>query len=111
MRNPNERTLREMNKHTPGPWQYSVFDDGEKYITGPNGDERIASMDGNEAPDKNGPVLAAAPDLLAACEASLFCQEQWVKTKNGPLAKQLRAAIARAKLHDKTLDKPHDDVQ
>jgi hypothetical protein len=50
---------RAMNKtetaqHTPTPWDIVQFDDEDKpIIIGPNGDERIAVMQGNEPSEAN----------------------------------------------------------
>ena len=50
-------------KHTPAPWEYN----GDGFIVHSRGD--ICSIDnGNEA---NARLIAAAPELLAACRKSL----------------------------------------
>lgn len=96
-------------KHTPGPWplkvtdqvesgknwQYVHFDGGPSLLTDPargwvEGDpEREVSV-------ANARLVVAAPDLLAACEASL----SWMTSYPGGGAmkayEQMRAAIAKA---------------
>lgn len=63
-----------MPEHTPGPWTLGSFDGNPAYVSvyGPN-DELVADVhadefDENEA-EANARLIAAAPDLLAACEA------------------------------------------
>lgn len=107
-----------MSKHTPGPWIVCVVDGedggylsieqdrealggdepstiGEVYTSG----EGIDMADG----EANGALIAAAPDLLAACEAALSFGEghpdRTPSWHDARLATQLtlRAAIAKAK--------------
>jgi hypothetical protein len=59
----------EHNEHTPGPWHY----DGQAYIFGPK-TEMIAMIRGTGEglpEDANARLLAAAPDLLAACKMAV----------------------------------------
>lgn len=69
--------------HTPGPWQFSnrnwldeVDPHGNLYITGNHGDgscTAVARVEGNATagaiPLANARLIAAAPELLAACQA------------------------------------------
>lgn len=78
--------------HTPGPWRWAEYYNG---LSGPNGEEVLAFADHegmylvNE--DGDGPLIAAAPDLLVACKIAL---------EHGDLfnhdAEFISAAIAKA---------------
>lgn len=68
-----------MSRHTPGPWQVSRNNAGAiplhfqpPEVIGRNGQCCVASQMGNgpEA-EANARLIAAAPELLAACEAML----------------------------------------
>jgi hypothetical protein len=105
-------------RHTPGPWE----------VTGKSGDDVIIETQA-EMPDpdhvygrntvvgssewtfcraEDARLIAAAPDLLAACRAALSqiegMRDLWTlagEDGNGPrLVAQLRAAIARATEED-----------
>ena len=60
------------SKHTPGPWACNVWmvgnnvPTGEITISGPEGDEHICTMDGNEDNLANGNLIAAAPAMYEA---------------------------------------------
>ena len=59
-----------MGKHTPGPWHNSVIGsthgpDGDPIMTAGNGAIGSFAEEGRA----NARLIAAAPDLLAACEA------------------------------------------
>ncbi len=80
-------------KHTPGPWRVEVGDDTtsveSKYFT-------IASDVSNE----DAALIAAAPDLLAACEAALMLVAY--ETGEDPdVDNMIRNAIRKAK-NDRT---------
>jgi hypothetical protein len=66
-----------MTKHTPGPWEYqdahemaaAVLHVDRCWEVGISAEaEGLALVPGNEA---NARLIAAAPDLLVACEAAL----------------------------------------
>ena len=63
------------SKHTPGPWACNVWmvgnnvPTGEITISGPEGDEHICTMDGNEDNLANGNLIAAAPAMYEALKA------------------------------------------
>lgn len=102
------------SKHTPGPWK----------ITGETGDgkriyvESDMERDNRECPRcevdsddcdsdmamANARLIAAAPDLLAACEAAVEAIEEHVSDEPeapawaAKLHKQLEAAIAKARI-------------
>jgi hypothetical protein len=79
-------------KHTPGPWR--IGDAGMMVFGPPNG---------NPAPEVicnlrrkvNGSLVAAAPDLLAACEALLTCAER--DRIDNVFVTEARAAVAKAR--------------
>lgn len=78
-------------KHTPGPWRLEKYTDRLRV-------QNTAGVNVAEVIDQNaGPLLAAAPDMLAALE---FCADA-LNTEAGGLYKahieQARAAIAKAK--------------
>ena len=91
-----------MSKHTPGPWLSNTDD---RYVREERSGATIALVcddDGHcDAEHRhampigaNASLIAAAPDLLAACERALAN----IETNGGgaDLADQLRAAIAKA---------------
>jgi hypothetical protein len=87
-----------MSNHTPGPWAVSNDQLGQ-YINA--GGKVIAAIpDGSVASDYvqdvcNARLIAAAPDLLAACESA--CLTVWAEPQFKHLADKLRATIAKAK--------------
>ena len=60
---------------TPGPWSLCNWmvgnntPTGEVTICGPEGDEHICTMDGNEDNQANGNLIAAAPAMYEALQA------------------------------------------
>ena len=81
-------------QHTPGPWY--VYDTWHQF-------EIIPSEDLNEPPlcvverPSDARLIAAAPELLAACIDALEVEENMAQCPDSELAKRLRAAIAKAK--------------
>lgn len=91
-------------KNTPGPWNQSSKGDGRIYIEGGAAADDIAVtlMVHDQREDAaNARLIAAAPDLLAACEALLRFAES-VRPGGGVLAgehdmlRDARAAISKA---------------
>lgn len=81
-----------MPKHTPGPWKAGK-DVGYTHIVYDNDDLCVADVLTDS--DEDTQLIAAAPDLLAACKAALAdCEEDGYE--NSPLGLQLKAAIASA---------------
>lgn len=86
-----------MSKHTPGPWTF-VPDDREDGILGvvwgegwPIAEIYSDILDPEEA-EADTRLIAAAPELLAACQ-----QAEWNSLDLPPfVVEQLRAAIAKA---------------
>lgn len=87
-------------KHTEGPWMATRMEVGSGYLIGqgygrPARLTNIAHVGPNEA---NALLIAACPDLLAACEAAVFGANHvdCVRAMQEVLP-QIRAAIAKAK--------------
>ena len=83
--------------HTPGPW---TFDRGGEYIKG--GGHYLCDL--LTTNDYDGHLMAAAPDLLAACEKALDWMTVGVDRFDGvplgPVEDTLRTAIAKARGED-----------
>lgn len=108
--------LKKKAEHTPGPWLMQfpfVYKSGDGHLTvcrmQGSGGQYVADCE-LELDDPrlheigaNCHLIAAAPDLLAACEAVLACPvgDDAVKRLflrvDGAVADQLRAVIAKAK--------------
>jgi len=88
-----------MNKnHTPGPWVYYYEKIGNQHIVWSD-NSRIVSLSMNDDAESNARLIAAAPDLLEALQ-DLFIDCMACDYNDGfntsPLAKKVRAAIAKA---------------
>jgi hypothetical protein len=105
-----------MSKHTPGPWTEHKWNTEEHQISALGGTVALVShshsLISDESADANARLIAAAPDLLAACEALLAYanrySDEMAKVGRGAselgeladsisVAGMARAAIARAK--------------
>jgi len=95
-------------KHTPGPWTSNAFarePDCEYFVAGPEG-QWLADVGGGEdyvdhssmdTQRANARLIAAAPDLLAACEAVLdMVESEGRDTGRGGAFSDMRDAIAKA---------------
>ena len=64
-----------VTEHTPGPWNLSANEDGRTYVEASNDtadDIAALLMDHDQQQNAaNARLIAAAPDLLAACKAAL----------------------------------------
>ena len=80
------------NKHTPGPWRLEKYTDRLRV-------QNTAGVNVAEVIDQNaGPLLAAAPELLAALERVMECHRLKISlVTNAGAVEQARAAIAKAK--------------
>jgi hypothetical protein len=96
-----------MSKHTEGPWtrkyQERFHHDNSAGIRAANGLYIAAALDRNsfdldDEVEANACLIAAAPDLLAACEASLKVMEEIPGYRDlvRDAESACRAAIARA---------------
>jgi hypothetical protein len=84
-------------QHTPGPWETSSFTDVvrnvvEWDICEPGGGDMIAEVAVRPEAEANAALIAAAPELLAAC---LAMRKGWEHNLTEPMAK-INAAIAKA---------------
>jgi hypothetical protein len=102
------------SKHTPGPWYVgineSVIDSpaGEKFLgIGTDGERticRVSQLATQDAEDEaNAQLIAAAPDLLIACQRAL----NWIELHAGEdwgkkIQERMRNAIAKAEGTDNT---------
>ena len=85
--------------HTPGPW---AFEDefvraGDVVIADPYCEETASTRPGEM--EANARLIAAAPDLLEACEELLHVADDYapdIGSANGPITRAL-AAIGKAK--------------
>lgn len=95
-------------QHTKGQWERGKLDDeGYAIYSGPTDDAQHlaqvldAQEDGESLNDEtlgNANIIAAAPDLLAACELALAELTEWNEGHEQSEAQiDLRAAIAKAK--------------
>lgn len=97
-----------MSKHTPGPWSYwsgyNPFDKIEAQVTAEGGDIVIASYNHLIAEgEANARLMAAAPDLLEACEAlkrEIILSDvdmDYIDSHFKPWLEKAAAAIAKAR--------------
>lgn len=82
-------------QHTPGPWHQMNDAQHECRVIQDNNGQRIAETDFgfNDNGLANARLIAAAPDLLAACKAMAIVGT-W--GKSSPILAQANAAIRRA---------------
>lgn len=89
-----------MSKHTPGPWRTKLYEDVLEVYANVNGPGwLVAQWESPDDNDKaNARLIAAAPDLLAACQAI----DEWhdLMAQDYPEImrpfRMVRAAIAKA---------------
>jgi hypothetical protein len=89
-------------KHTPGPWKFRRA--GAKIHAGITGDGRCLAIIENAISDSDGELLAAAPEMLFALEASIpaleYVRKQFphhAADDSLDVLKIVQAAIAKAK--------------
>jgi|JI10StandDraft_1071094.scaffolds.fasta_scaffold488824_3 hypothetical protein len=93
----------ETGTHTPGPWVVcpgTQFEDMEPRVLANGGRHAVASvkLTGNIQKEANARLIAAAPELLEACQQALM-QAEMDETTHGRKfgwGNVLRAAIAKA---------------
>lgn len=98
-------------KHTKGPWNLNEWTaagmpTGEITISGPEGDEHICTMDGNEDNVANGFLIASAPDgydclkwtldLFDNRAEDLYDEEGFPTEELNNLVSSIRAYFAKA---------------
>jgi len=92
----------EHGNHTPGPWRKTTgfVADGEHRVIAQYTGSRESLLrwvtPGSTEAEANGRLIAAAPDLLAACEAALQWAVNGCDDESLPFIKMLRAAVAKA---------------
>ena len=92
-----------MSKHTPGPWHIPFYLSGAGGIGPADGYEIITCCccggvrgDSKEQIIANSRLIAAAPDLLEACESALTAMKNNDWNEHDSVFIGLRAAIAKA---------------
>ena len=89
-----------MSKHTPGPWTRSAERIGTTAGTVCvlyRRDDRVGGGITADEANANGDLIAAAPELLAACEAIALLNEGQGQVNMCQVAGQARAALRKAK--------------
>jgi hypothetical protein len=104
-----------MSKHTPGPWEYDrmLLPQRAKdrrcgfVVNGPDTKEELptrvcdmrvpAGIDGFGEGEANARLIAAAPELLEACEAMLKCSPMQQGERNGAIMGMISGAIDKAR--------------
>lgn len=66
-----------MGKHTPGPWEWLNYPDGRKLLAAPKCGV-IHCPHPMTVTDEDQALIAAAPDLLAACERAMRIKTLWI---------------------------------
>lgn len=95
------------SKHTPGPWEVLHCGIDSETILVQSGDgleicTTIGEQMGLPEEAANARLIAAAPDMLAACKSALEVLDEACQTgyhdaeKDAPTARELEAAIAKA---------------
>jgi hypothetical protein len=84
------------SKHTPGPWHESKTGNHQGLIIAETGENIAVAYD-----EKDAPIIAAAPDMLAALKALLNAANQYqdLRDRNGAAVFNAYAAIAKAEGH------------
>lgn len=87
------------SKHTPGPWDAISHDFGRKkvweVVAGPEERTIVALNWFSTNAESDAKLIAAAPELLAACELALKDMNSW--QISGPGRTAIENAIKRAK--------------
>ena len=85
-----------MSAHTPGPWVYDFDPDGNRHVVYSD-DGKVTELRFKDA-EANARLIAAAPDLLEACQRMVKWAEDWKAGNTHPHDDWLfaRAAIAKA---------------
>lgn len=105
--------MGEQHKHTPGPWRFVVPPDGgnrtrQIIAAAPDSDRNayphtvgrwiadVRGAWGSEQMESDARLIAAAPDLLEACEAMIEEYETGKQTPAYEIREKARAAINKA---------------
>lgn len=92
--------------HSPGPWKLQPFMNRDGfYVDGPEGNA-IVMVTKNENREADARLIAAAPDLLAACK-HLLASHQFCEVSSGKdcecgrcICCEARAAVSKAEGRD-----------
>lgn len=102
-----ETTAEQAGKHTPGPWRSSWYEENSRThigswgLTAGSDSRRVVfrrCKQGDATALANARLIAAAPDLLAACKAALprLNARRFDTAAHDDIVTQLEAAIAKA---------------
>ena len=89
------------NKHTPGPWEVHSLQGAYYWVSDAESDGQTVCVFNHREMDRpdeipaNARLIAAAPDLLEACEASLEALSETIHCID--LRRQLKRVIAKAR--------------
>lgn len=88
-------------KHTPGPWQFTTnmygIDNMQVYgVEDKNGPSGVANCGYGEGSEANARLIAAAPELLEACQAYVAIYGHRKEHLSAHAMKLAIAAIAKA---------------
>jgi hypothetical protein len=83
-----------MTKHTPGPWHYAECEMGAPFIDTESVGDLFAVVLPLDEERANCRLMAAAPDLLAACEHAM---RECCDLQGTPAGNAIEAAIAKAR--------------
>lgn len=91
-----------MSKHTKGPWKFGDETESSTSICGDDGRQVAVAYDGKMGEQPNATLIAAAPDLLEACEAALwfyrsFRDSSKIGDTEADDIRDIEGVIARAK--------------
>ena len=94
-------------KNTPGPWKIEEYSEGTLEVHGVDG-KCVCTLFGHYEDDSTvyptARLIAAAPELLEACEDAIECLEEFLEdvtddsgaNVDNPLLVKLRAAVKKA---------------
>lgn len=89
-----------MAQHTPGPWYRSTSGRYIRYDMPPMTGANVCDLDVFGGPpdeaEANARLIAAAPDLLAACKLVVACYKGTTAHEQVPAWEAVLAAIAKA---------------
>ena len=88
-----------MMAHTQGPWEFELMLDKRYAVYGQNARHRIATISNYVEHDDfdNARLIAAAPELLEACEAFVNYSELPFSPGYKDALEKCKSAIAKAK--------------
>ena len=102
-----------MSEHTPGPWKIVGEDMRFVYAPGKDGTNRfsthvapghIPGYDDEETQQANARLIAAAPDLLAACKSIMRIRDLWLPAGGKVDPEHMNEVRALSAMHNMLLD-------